>query len=160
MVYGYVRGLFRGVRTWGVGYVGMVVLLGLGIVDRGGGLLQAGAETYLAAHALPFAGPTIDPLYLVVVPVAAIGVAGYRVGQSVRAGVTGRLRSAVESLTGSTRDRHPSALSAAVELTGGYTVVAVIVAVVVGSSIVYALLGALVYGLVVGGVTAILGSQP
>ena len=79
------------------------------------------AAVYVGAYAVP-----PQPAVAVTIPVVAVGVISLRAGRSTRTGVTGRLRSLVQSVRGIERDRAKTAL-----------------------------VGGLVYGLVVGVPTAV-----
>ena len=88
----------------------------------------------------------------------AVGIAGLRAGRSTRTGVTGRLRSLVQSVRGTERNRAKTAAVAGGLLAAGYAVVGTVVAVVAGGSAATALVGGLGYGLVVGVPTAVAGA--
>ena len=147
---GVLRGVVRGAVAWLVGWL-LTLVAGLaGVVDGGVG---GAATAYVGAHAVP-----PRPAVTVVIPVAAVGVAGLRAGRSTRTGVTGRLRSLVQSVRGTERNRAKTAAVAGGLLAAGYAVVGMAVAVVAGGSAATALVGGLVYGLVVGVPTAVAGA--
>ena len=108
---------------------------------------------YVGAYAVP-----PQPAVAVVIPVVAVGVISLRAGRSTRTGVTGRLRSLVQSVRGTERNRAKPAAIAGGLLAAGYAVVGTVVAVVAGGSAATALVGGLVYGLVVGVPTAVAGA--
>ena len=111
------------------------------------------AAVYVGAYAVP-----PQPAIAVTIPVVAVGVTGLRAGRSTRTGVTGRLRSLVQSVRGTERNRAKTATVAGGLLAAGYAVVGTVVAVVAGGSAATALVGGLVYGLVVGVPTAVAGA--
>lgn len=156
MVLGLARGLVRGGAAWAIGYVLALVLVGGGVVDRPGNTLRAAAGAYVDAHVLP--GGSLEPTFLVVLPVAVVGVAGYRAGRATRTGVVGRLRAFVQSVRGTERNRLSTATTAAGLLAGGYALAAVVVALLAGASVANALVGGLVYGLVLGVPAAVVGA--
>ena len=145
-----IKGVVRGAVAWLVGWL-LTVVAGLaGLVDGGVG---GAAATYVGAHAVP-----PRPVITVAIPVVAVGVAGLRAGRSTRTGVTGRLRSLVQSVRGTERNRAKTATVAGGLLAAGYAVVGTVVAVVAGGSAATALVGGLVCGLVVGVPTAVAGA--
>ena len=147
---GLLRGVVRGAVAWLVGWL-LTLVAGLaGIVDGGVG---GAAAAYVGAHAVP-----PRPAIAVAVPVVAVGIAGLRAGRSTRTGVTGRLRSLVQSVRGTERNRAKTAAVAGGLLAAGYALVGTVVAVVAGGSAATALVGGLVYGLVVGVPTAVAGA--
>lgn len=147
---GLLRGVVRGAVAWLVGWL-LTLVAGLaGIVDGGVG---GAAAAYVGAHAIP-----PRPAIVVAVPVVAVGIAGLRAGRSTRTGVTGRLRSLVQSVRGTERNRAKTAAVAGGLLAAGYALVGTVVAVVAGGSAATALVGGLVYGLVVGVPTAVAGA--
>jgi hypothetical protein len=147
---GLLRGVVRGAVVWLVGWL-LTLVAGLAdIVDGGVG---GAAVAYVGAHAVP-----PRPAVAVAIPVVAVGVAGLRAGRSTRTGVTGRLRSLVQSVRGTERNRAKTAAVAGGLLAAGYALVGTVVAVVAGGSAATALVGGLVYGLVVGVPTAVAGA--
>ena len=147
---GLLRGVVRGAVAWLVGWL-LTLVAGLaGVVDGGVG---GAAAAYVGAHAVP-----PRPAVAVAIPVVAVGVAGFRAGRSTRTGVTGRLRSLVQSVRGTERNRAKTAAVAGGLLAAGYAPVGTVVAVVAGGSAATALVGGLVYGLVVGVPTAVAGA--
>lgn len=147
---GLLRGVVRGAVAWLVGWL-LTVVAGLAGVVNGG--IRGAAATYVGAHAVP-----PRPAVAVAIPVVAVGIAGLRAGRSTRTGVTGRLRSLVQSVRGTERNRAKPAAVAGGLLAAGYAVVGTVVAVVAGGSAATALVGGLVYGLVVGVPTAVAGA--
>jgi hypothetical protein len=147
---GLLRGVVRGAVAWLVGWL-LTVVAGLAGVVNGG--IRGAAATYVGAHAVP-----PRPAIAVAIPVVAVGIAGLRAGRSTRTGVTGRLRSLVQSVRGTERNRAKTAAVAGGLLAAGYALVGTVVAVVAGGSAATALVGGLVYGLVVGVPTAVAGA--
>ena len=147
---GLLRGVVRGAVAWLVGWL-LTLVAGLaGVVDGGVG---GAAAAYVGAHAIP-----PRPAVAVAIPVVAVGVAGLRAGRSTRTGVTGRLRSLVQSVRGTERNRAKTAAVAGGLLAAGYAVVGTVVAVVAGGSAATALVSGFVYGLVIGVPTAVAGA--
>jgi|GEM_PF-5696010 len=157
MVVNTLRGVIRGGGAWAVGYAAMLGLIVLGVIDDTGDLIPGADVAYLHAHQVPVFGAGVDS-WAVIVPVTVLTVAGYRGGRSVRAGLTGRLRAAIEAVRGSKRDRVYAAIGGALTFAGGYTLMALVGAVVVGASIGTAMVGGLGYALVVVGVAAVGGA--
>jgi len=147
---GLLRGVVRGAVAWLVGWL-LTVVAGLAGVVNGG--IRGAAATYVGAHAVP-----PRPAIAVAIPVVAVGIAGLRAGRSTRTGVTGRLRSLVQSVRGTERNRAKTAAVAGGLLAAGYALAGTVVAVVAGGSAATALVGGLVYGLVVGVPTAVAGA--
>jgi len=137
-------GVVRGGVAW---LVGWLVTLGAGVVGLLSGVdgLSAAATTYLQAHTVP---PSVDPGVLVVVLAVAVG--GARAGHSTRSGVTGRFRSAIQSIRGTEMKRDRTAAVAGAFLAVGYAVVGVAVGRWLGTQAATALVGGVVYGLAVG----------
>lgn len=86
MVIGYVTGTLRGMIAWLVGYLVVLLLLILGLVN-GTGFLRTAADIYMGAHAIP--GITGSFEWIVLIPVAIIGIVGVRLGRSVGRGLLG-----------------------------------------------------------------------
>jgi hypothetical protein len=63
------------------------------------------AAVYVGAYAVP-----PQPAVAVTISVVAVGVISFRAGRSTRTGVTGRLRSLVQSVHGTERDWAKTAL--------------------------------------------------
>jgi len=149
---GLVRGVVRGAVAWLVGLVA-TLLAGYAGVLTGASGVSAAAAAYVGAHAVP---PDVSVGLLIVV--LAIGVAGFRAGRSTRSGVTGRLRSLVQSVRGTKRNRLKTAAVAGGLLAVGYAVVGILVGLVIGGQTATALVGGIIYGLVVGLPTALVGA--
>lgn len=147
------RGVIRGSVTWAIGYVLTALVVAVGIVGTTGGFFGGTARTYLAAHTL-----SVDPAYLLLIPVAALALGGYRTGTSLRTGVAGRLRAAIQSVRGTERNRIRTAATAGGLLAVGYALVGAVVALSVGVSPGSAAVRSLVFGLVVAVPSAVLGA--
>ena len=149
---GLVRGVARGAVAWLVG-LGVIVGLSIaGIVD-GSGVGTAG-RTYVSAHAVPPESVSV----VVAVPVLAIGIAGVRAGQSLRSGVTGRLRAFVRSVRGNQKQLKTAATNG-VLLAAGYAAVGLVVSALVGGSTADAVVGGALFALVVGVPAAVVGAR-
>lgn len=148
---GLLRGIVRGVLAWAIGWGLAFVASVLGVVSAPG--LDGVGAAYVAAHAIP-----PEPSVVVVLPVVALGVVGFRAGRSTRTGVTGRIRTLVQSVRGTERNRLRTAAVGGGLLAVGYAASGIAVAFVVGSPAVEAVVGGLVYGLAVGVPTAIVGA--
>jgi len=148
---GLLRGVVRGAVAWFLGWVLTLVAAFAGVLDGAG--VAGSAVTYVRTHAVP---PSAS--VGVLIPVLAVGVAGLRAGRSTRTGVTGRVRSFVQSVRGTERNRAGSAAVAGGLLAVGYAAVGLVVALVLGGPTASALVGGLVYGLAVGVPTAVVGA--
>jgi len=111
------------------------------------------AAVYVGAYAVP-----PQPAIAVTIPVVAVSVVGLRAGRSTRTGVTGRLRSLVRSARGPERNRARTAAVAGGLLAVGCAAVGLAVALAFGGPTANALVGGLVYGLVVGVPAAVVGA--
>ena len=150
---GLVRGVVRGAVAWLIG-LGMTVGLSMaGIVD-GSGVGTAG-RTYVSAHAVP---PESAPV-VVAVPVLAISIAGVRAGQSLKSGVTGRLRAFVRSVRGGTGEQLKAGATTGALLAAGYAAVGLVVAALVGGSTADAVVGGALFALAVGVPAAVAGAR-
>lgn len=152
-MFGPVRGVVRGAVAWLLGWVVTLVAASIGLLESDGSIAGA-ARAYVDAHAVP---PAATGGLLVVV--VAVGVAGLRAGRSTRSGVTGRIRSFVRSVRGSELKRARAAAVAGALLAVGYAVVGLAVAAAVDATPAAALVGGLLYGLVVGVPAAVVGAR-
>lgn len=152
-VLGVVRGLLRGAVAWLVGLALTVGLSVLGVVEGSG--LRAAGRAYVSAHAVPPGELSV----VLLVPVAAVGLAGFRAGRSLRSGLTGRIRSFVQSIRGGRRERLKAAATTGALLAVGYAVVGVVVALAVGGSTPDAAVGGLIVASVVGVPAAVAGAR-
>ncbi|WP_254837746.1 hypothetical protein [Natronomonas marina] len=148
---GLLRGVVRGAVAWLVGWALTFAAVVVGVVDRSG--VDGAAAAYVRAHAVP-----PEATAGVAIPVVAVGVAGLRAGRSTRSGVTGRVRSLVQSVRGTERNRAKTAAVAGGLLAVGYAVVGVALSLVVGGAVGGALVGGIAYGLAVGVPTAVVGA--
>lgn len=148
---GLLRGVVRGAVAWLVGWALTLAAALVGVVAGSG--VDGAAVAYVRAHAVP-PQATVG----VAVPVVAVGLAGLRAGRSTRSGVTGRVRSFVQSIRGTERNRAKTAAVAGGLLAVGYAAVGVAIALVVGAAAADALVGGLAYGLVVGVPAAVVGA--
>jgi len=89
----------------------------------------------------------------------AVAVGGGRAGRRTRSGVTGRIRAAVESLRGSDDAPTRVAAVAGAFTAAGYAAVGVVAGLTFGPQTITALVGGLVYGLLVGVPTAVVASR-
>ena len=149
---GLVRGVAHGTVAWLVGLGSTVGLSMAGIVD-GSGVGTAG-RTYVSAHAVPPESASV----VVAVPVLAIGIAGVRAGQSLRSGVTGRVRAFVRSVWGGQKQLKTAATNGAL-LAAGYAAVGLVVSALVGGSTADAVVGGALFALVVGVPAAVAGAR-
>lgn len=140
------RGLARGSVAWVAGYLVTMLLLIADLAGAGSKPLRDAGPLYLEAHAL---GVSVDPRYVVAVPVVVLAIVGYQTGASLRKGLTGRLRSVARSVRGTDRGRLRRAATAAGWLAVGYAIVSTVAALLVGGPV-DAAVGAFVYALVVG----------
>lgn len=151
-----IRAALRGTVAW-VGGALVTLALGLaGVVD--GGSLGGAARAFLDANAVPVGGGA-PPTWLVIVPVAALALAGYRLGQSTTGGILGRLRGALNAITPAGRSAERHAAVAGAGLAAGYALTAAAAAVLVGRGAGAALVSSLVLGLVVTVPAAVLGTR-
>jgi hypothetical protein len=149
---GFLRGLVRGAVAWFVGF-GLTFIAGaLGLYGTGSGLTRT-VTASLRAHAVP---PTVDAELLVVVVAVAVG--GARAGRRTRSGVTGRIRAAVESLGAPMTPPPVSPPSLGVQR-GGLRCRRSGCRANVRPQTITALVGGLVYGLLVGVPTAVVASR-
>ena len=111
------------------------------------------AAVYVGAYAVP-----PQPAVAVTISVVAVSVVGLRAGRNTRTGVTGRIRSSVQSVRGTERNRAGTAAVAGGLLAVGYAAVGLVVALVLGSPTTSALVGSLVYGIAIGVPTAVVGA--
>lgn len=144
------RGVRRGITAWAVGFLLTYVLLSVGALAGETGVSSA-ATTYIDAHAL-----VIE--YRILVPAFVIGVVAYQAGTSLRTGVAGRIRSFVQSIRGTERNRLHAAATAAGIMAGSYAILTLVVALVVGGALLSALLWSLVYALGIGIPAAAVGA--
>ena len=149
---GLVRGVARGAVAWLVGLGSTVGLSMVGIVD--GSSVGTAGRTYVSAHAVP-----PESAFVVAVPVLAIGIAGVRAGQSLRSGVTGRLRAFVRSVRGGTGEQLKAAATTGALLAAGYAAVGLVVAALVGGSTADAVVGGALFALVVGVPAVVAGAR-
>lgn len=152
-----VRGFVRGCTAWTIGYVLTLALVVAGVVEPEGGAIDGAARAFFDAHRVVF-GDLVDPAVLVAVPVVVVGVTGYRAGRGVTAGLTGRLRSFVQSVRGTERNRVPRAIRAAVYVAGPYALVGTIVAIPVGEPVPETAVTTLLVGLLAAVPTAVVGA--
>lgn len=148
---GLLRGVVRGAVAWFLGWVVTLVAAFAGVLDGAG--VAGAAVTYVRTHAVP-PSASVE----VLIPVLAVGIAGLRAGRSTRTGVTGRIRSFVQSVRGTERNRAGTAAVAGGLLAVGYAAVGLVVALVLGGPTASALVGGLVYGLAIGVPTAVVGA--
>lgn len=151
-----IRGFLRGWTAWVLGYVATLIFVVGGAVETSGGAFGGAASAFVDAHRFVL-GDVVDPAFLIAVPIAAVGLTGYRAGRGLTSGLTGRLRSFVRSVTGSDGSRIPQAVRAAVYVAGAYALVASIAALLIGASVGETALTSLLFGLVVGVPAAIVG---
>lgn len=149
---GLVKGVVRGAVAWLVGLVATLVAGYTGVV-AGVSDVSSAAAAYGRAHAVP---PAVGLGLLIVV--LAVGLAGFRAGRRTRSGVIGQLRSLVQSVRGTERNRLRTAVVAGALLAIGYAVVGVLVGLVIVGETATALVGGLVYGLVVGVPASMVGA--
>lgn len=145
------RGAFRGVVAWVAGVCLTYVLLSVGVVSGRDGANGA-VLTYLDIHALAVDGRLL-------LPVLVLAVVGYRVGASLRTGITGRIRTFVQSIRGTERNRLLAAATAASIIAGSYAGVALLAALLVGGPVLPALIRSLVVALLVAVPAAVLGAH-
>ena len=149
---GLLRGLVRGAVAWLVGFV-LTLMAGVaGLYGTGG--FSGTATAYLRAHAVP---PALDVGLLVAVIAVAVG--GARAGRMTRSGVAGRIRAAVESIRGTEHARLRAAAVAGAFVALGYAAAGLVVGLWVGRHAATALVGGLVYGLLVGVPTAVVAAR-
>ncbi len=129
MVIGYVTGTLRGVIAWSLGYVVVTVLLLAGFLDETG-FLGTAADSYLAAHVLP--GITGSFEWLVLLPVAIIGLVGFRLGNTVGRGILGRAKALIMGGSDSRSYRFKKAGKQVAIFGVGYLLTTLIAATVVG----------------------------
>lgn len=132
---GTLRGVVRGTVAWTVGYLLMVGLVLVGVAESGSGTVGAAASAFVAAHVLPPAEASIEPLALGAVPLVAVGAVGYRAGVRRQSGVLSRLRSALPVVGESDRSRPRYALRSGGTLAVGYALVTAVVAIAIDASI-------------------------
>jgi hypothetical protein len=148
---GLLGGVVRGAVAWLLGWVLTLAAAVAGIL--GGPGIAGSAVTYVRTHAVP---PSAS--VGVLIPVLAVGITDLRAGRNTRTGVTGRIRSSVQSVRGTERNRAGTAAVAGGLLAVGYAAVGLVVALVLGGPTASALVGSLVYGIAIGVPTAVVGA--
>lgn len=99
------RGLARGSVAWAAGYLVTMLLLIADLAGAGSKPLRDAGPLYLEAHAL---GVSVDPRYVVAVPVVVLAIVGYQTGR----------RSGKGSRAASGRSPGPSAARIEVDFAG------------------------------------------
>lgn len=155
MFLGRLRLALRGVGAWLAG-AAATFLLGLVGLVAGAGSLRGAARTFIGASALPLGG---DLDWLLLVPLAALAVAGLSTGRSTTGGLVGRLRTAVSRVRSGRRAGLRRAAVAGSVVAAGFAVAGAVVAVLVGAGPVGTLVSGLLLGLVVCVPAAVVGAR-
>ena len=155
MVLGRIRLALRGVGAWVVG-AAATYLLGLVGVVGGAGTLRGAARAYLGATAAPLEGG-LEPL--IIVPAAALAVAGLSTGRSTTGGLLGRLKTAVRRVRSGRHAPLKRAAVAGATVAAGFAVAAAVLAGLLGVGAGGALLAGLVLGVFVCVPAAVVGAR-
>lgn len=155
MILGRLRLALRGVGAWLAG-AAATYLLGLVDLVDGAGSLRGAARTFIGATALPFGG---DLDWLLLVPVAALAVAGLSTGRSMTGGLVGRLRTAVSRLRSGGHAALRRAAVAGSIVAAGFAIAGAVIAALVGGGTGAALVSGLLLGLVVSVPAAVVGAR-
>jgi len=146
------RGILRGGFAVLAGYLCTLALVVPRLVDA-----PAGAAPAFFAPPNIVPGGRTAPTMLVGVPLVVLGLAGYRIGDGVGAGIVGRLRASVASVFGSNTGQTRTALVGVGYLAFGYALSVALASVFVDVSVWETAIAAFVLAALAGAIGALLG---
>lgn len=155
MLLGRLRLALRGAGAWVAGATATFLLGLVGLVD-GAGSVGGAARTFIDASVLPLGG---DVGWLLLVPAAALAVAGLSTGRSTTGGLVGRLKTAVSRFRSGHHAVLKRAAVAGAVVAAGFAVTGAVVAALVGAGTGGALMSELLLGLVVCVPAAVVGAR-